>query len=151
MTDDNDKKGVAGFMQRAREQAGDTDVTKTAPFKAFEHATESVALNTMTEGRLFDVADALSDYRLQDVDVTDTTCGYCAVGCRFDLHTKDGEVLGARPTDPEKAPINGISTCVKGKFSYNYVNSDDRLTEPLVKEDGEFLEASWDEALSRVV
>ncbi|WP_256685603.1 formate dehydrogenase subunit alpha [Halococcus qingdaonensis] len=151
---EDEKKGVAGFMQRARDQAheaSEKDVTKTAPFKAFEHATESVALNTMTEGRLFDVADALSDYRLQDVDVTDTTCGYCAVGCRFDLHTKDGEVLGARPTDPEKAPINGISTCVKGKFSYNYVNSDDRLTEPLVKENGEFREASWDEALSRVV
>lgn len=158
MTENNktdEKSGVAGFMQRAKQQArektSETTVTESAPFKAFEQTAESVAKNTMTEGQLFDTADALADYRLSDVNVTDTTCGHCAVGCRFDLYTKDGEVLGARPTDPEKAPVNGISTCVKGKFTYSYVDDEDRLTEPLVKENGEFREASWDEALDRVV
>lgn len=148
---DTEKEGVAGFMARAREQAqeGMANATESDAFASVEHAVEGVAANTMSEGRLFDVADALSDYRLNEVDVTDTTCGYCAVGCRFDVYSKDGEVLGTRP-NPEKAPINGISTCVKGKFSYGYVDSDDRLTQPLVKEDGEFREASWDEALSRV-
>jgi formate dehydrogenase major subunit len=148
---DTEKEGVAGFMARAREQAheGMASATESDAFASVEHAVEGVAANTMSEGRLFDVADALSDYRLNDVDVTDTTCGYCAVGCRFDVYSKDGEVLGTRP-NPEKAPINGISTCVKGKFSYGYVDSDDRLTQPLVKDEGEFREASWDEALSRM-
>ncbi|EMA45078.1 formate dehydrogenase subunit alpha [Halococcus saccharolyticus] len=148
---DTEKEGVAGFMSRAREQAqqGMASATESDAFASVEHAVEGVAANTMSEGRLFDVADALSDYRLNEVDVTDTTCGYCAVGCRFDVYSKDGEVLGTRP-NPEKAPINGISTCVKGKFSYGFANSDDRLTQPLVKDEGEFREASWDEALSRV-
>lgn len=149
--DNTEKEGVAGFMQQAKQHAqqGVTIAAQSDIFGRVEHAVESAAATTMSEGQLFDVADALSDHQLDQIDVTDTTCGYCAVGCRFDLYTKDGEVLGVRPT-PDKAPINGISTCVKGKFSYGFVNSDDRLTQPLVKENGTFREASWDEALDRV-
>ncbi|EFW90420.1 NADH:ubiquinone oxidoreductase / formate dehydrogenase alpha subunit II [Haladaptatus paucihalophilus DX253] len=149
--DDTEKEGVAGFMARAKEQAqtAGKKMGESGAFEPLEHVAESFAANTMSEGRLFDMADALSDYRLNEVDVTDTTCGYCAVGCRFDIYSKDGEVLGVRP-NPEKAPINGISTCVKGKFGYKYADSEDRLTQPLVKEDGEFREASWEEALDRV-
>jgi len=47
-------------------------------------------------------------------------------------------------------PTNGISTCVKGKFGWDYVNSADRLTKPLIREGGKFREASWDEALDLV-
>ena len=178
MSNDKDeeyKDGVAGFMQRAKEQATeqvksrtrsakptssgaeevkgpgrDTSFVRNEAMKQVEHAVSGTAAKAFTEGRLFDMADAISDYRLEEVDVTDTTCTYCAVGCRFDLYTKDGKVLGTRPTDQEKAPINGISTCVKGKFGWDFVDHDDRLTEPLIKEDGEFREASWDEALGRV-
>jgi len=39
---------------------------------------------------------------------------------------------------------------VKGRFGYDYVNHEDRLTTPLIKKDGEFVEASWDEALDLV-
>ncbi|PSP69475.1 formate dehydrogenase subunit alpha, partial [Halobacteriales archaeon QH_8_67_27] len=89
--------------------------------------------------------------RLEELNVADTTCGYCAVGCRFDLYSDGEEVLAARPTAEEDAPVNGISTCVKGKFGYDFINSDDRLTKPLVRNDrGEFREATWDEALDRV-
>jgi formate dehydrogenase major subunit len=166
--DADEKNGVAGYMQRAKEQA-ETQFPTSGGAEAgsqpgrgvgsafynraltnIEHAVSGFAADAFTEGKLFDMADVISDYRLSEVDVTDTTCSYCAVGCRFDLYTKDGEVLAARPTEPEKAPINGISTCVKGKFSYDFVHSDDRLTQPLIKEDGEFREASWEEALDRV-
>ncbi|WP_135305939.1 formate dehydrogenase subunit alpha [Haloarcula amylovorans] len=167
MSDDEtpatEKEGVAGFMARAREQAQSQakdavnervqsrtkDAVNEHVVRPFEHAVSGFAGNAISEGRLFSVADAVSDYQLNEIDVTDTTCEFCAVGCRFDVYSKDGKILGKRP-NPEKAPINGISTCVKGKFSHSYVNSDDRLTQPLVKEDGEFREASWDEALSRV-
>ncbi|MDS0300781.1 formate dehydrogenase subunit alpha [Halogeometricum sp. S1BR25-6] len=160
-TNSEEKSGVAGYMAQAKEMAqsaqerGETttshgsDEGHGGPFAPAEHLAESFAANTMSEGRLFDMADAISDYRLNDVDVTDTTCGYCAVGCRFDVLSKDDEVLGIRP-NAEKAPINGISTCVKGKFGYGYADDEDRLTTPLIKEDGEFREASWDEALDRV-
>ncbi len=147
-----EKEGVAGFMARAQERAS-ARVKETANervVRPFEHEFSDFMGDAISEGRLFSIADAVGDYQKNDIDVTDTTCEYCAVGCRFDVLTKDGEFLGTRP-NPEKAPVNGISTCVKGKFAHGYTNSDDRLTQPLVKDEGEFREASWAEALSRVV
>ncbi|RJT03315.1 formate dehydrogenase subunit alpha [Halococcus sp. IIIV-5B] len=150
-TPDTENEGVAGFMARAKAQAGEQakETANDKVVRPFEHAVSGFMGNAVSEGRLFSIADAVADYQENDIDVTDTTCEYCAVGCRFDVLTKDGEFLGTRPR-PEKAPINGISTCVKGKFAHGYTHSDDRLTQPLVKEDGEFREASWDEALTRV-
>ncbi len=151
---DTELDGVAGFMQRAKGRAGSRlkqqrlSRSKLAQF--LEQNAASLAADTISEGKLFQLSKVLYDYRLEEVDVTDTTCGYCAVGCRFDLYTKNGEVLASRPTDPENAPINGISTCVKGKFSYGFQNSDDRLTQPLIRKDGEFHETSWAEALDFV-
>ncbi|WP_089809902.1 formate dehydrogenase subunit alpha [Halogeometricum rufum] len=128
-------------MQRAKEQA----------MQNVEHVAEGVAADTLSEGKLFEIAQAVGDKRLEDLNVADTTCGYCAVGCRFDLYSDGEEILAARPTEDEDAPVNGISTCVKGKFGYDFVNSDDRLTTPLVRdENDEFREASWEEALDRV-
>jgi len=137
-----DKKGVAGMMQRAREQA----------LQNVEHLAEDVAADALSEGKLFQIARTVGESRLSELTVEDTTCGYCAVGCRFDVYADDEEILAVRPTDPEKAPVNGISTCVKGKFSYGFVDSEDRITEPLVRgEDGSLQEASWEEAYERVV
>ncbi|MFC7175770.1 formate dehydrogenase subunit alpha [Halosegnis marinus] len=142
------KSGVARFMARARASARDAG---ERGFLAAEHAAEAVAAKTLPEGRLFDVADATARFRGRDIDATETTCGYCAVGCRFEVHTKGDEVLGVRATDPEGAPANDFSTCVKGKFGYEFAGSDDRLTKPLVRRDGDLEPASWDEALDRVV
>ncbi|MXO81191.1 formate dehydrogenase subunit alpha, partial [Paenibacillus sp. OT2-17] len=47
-----------------------------------------------------------------------------------------------------EGPVNGISTCVKGKFGWDFVNSDQRLTSPLIRQGDEFVEATWEEALS---
>jgi predicted molibdopterin-dependent oxidoreductase YjgC len=47
--------------------------------------------------------------------------------------------------------INKGWTCVKGRFGFDYVHSPDRLSEPLIKENGKFRQASWDEALDNVV
>ena len=51
---------------------------------------------------------------------------------------------------PQHGPANGVSTCVKGKFGWDYVNSPDRLTKPLIREGEKFREATWDEALNLV-
>ena len=140
MSDELD--GVAGYMRQAKEQA----------MENVENVAEGVAAETLPEGKLFEIAQSIGDKRLDELNVEDTTCGYCAVGCRFDLYSDGDEILAARPTAEEDAPVNGISTCVKGKFGYDFVNSDDRLTSPLVRDEaGEFREATWDEALTRVV
>ncbi len=140
MSDETEKAGVAGYMQRAKQQA----------LANVEQVTEGTAARTLPEGKLFEIAQSIGDRQLEELNVADTTCGYCAVGCRFDLYSDGEEILAARPTTEENAPVNGISTCVKGKFGYDFINSDDRLTSPLVRENGEFRTATWDEALDRV-
>ena len=78
---------------------------------------------------------------------TKTVCTYCGVGCSFDIWTKDRHIL---KMEPAQGLANGVSTCIKGKFGWDYVNSPDRLTKPLIREGETFREASWDEALAFV-
>ncbi|MFC4552051.1 MULTISPECIES: molybdopterin-dependent oxidoreductase [Halorussus] len=149
--DGEELSGVAAFMAKAKRRASDVSKRATdGALKAVEQSAEGVAEKSMTVGQLFDVAQGVAGARKRNITVADTTCTYCGVGCRFDLYGKGEEVLGVRPADPEQTPANDFSTCVKGKFGYDFVDSDERLTTPLVKEDGEFREASWDEALDRV-
>lgn len=78
---------------------------------------------------------------------TKTVCTYCGVGCSFDIWTKDREILKVAPLHGD---ANQISTCVKGKFGWSYVNHKDRLQKPLIREGNSFREANWDEALTLV-
>ena len=87
-------------------------------------------------------------WRQPEIKRTKTVCTYCGVGCSFEMLTRDRKILKVQPS--EKAPVNGISTCIKGKFAWDFVNHAKRLTTPLIREDGRFREASWDEALDLV-
>ncbi len=79
---------------------------------------------------------------------TKTVCTYCGVGCSFELWTHGREILKVEPNP--NAPANGIATCIKGKFGWDFVNAPDRLRRPLVREADGFREVDWDEALERV-
>ncbi len=72
-----------------------------------------------------------------------TTCSYCGVGCQLELSVKDDRVVGSQPV--ENAVNDGL-LCVKGKFGYKFINHEDRLKKPLIKRDGKFEEATWEEA-----
>jgi len=78
-----------------------------------------------------------------------TTCPYCGVGCQMWLHVKDGRIT--KVTAVEDAAPNQGRLCVKGRFGYDFIYSDERLKTPLIRENGQFREASWDEALNLVV
>ncbi len=83
-----------------------------------------------------------------DIDHTiRTTCVYCGVGCQLDLWIKNDRIVRVRGA--RTAPNHG-RLCVKGRFGWEFVSSDERLTAPLIKENGQFREASWDEALELV-
>jgi formate dehydrogenase alpha subunit len=79
---------------------------------------------------------------------TRTTCPFCGTGCNFDLCTKDGKIIGVL-SNP-KSPVNGRALCVKGRFGWDFVQNEKRLKTPLIKKDGEFVPASWDEALDLI-
>ena len=98
-------------------------------------------------GTILQVSETESVMREHRVRRTKTVCTYCGVGCSFDVWTKDRHILKVAPLD---GPTNGVSTCVKGKFGWDFVNSPDRLTKPLIRQGDEFREASWEEALSLV-
>jgi len=82
--------------------------------------------------------------RQKDVKEVDTVCPYCGCGCNLTLHVSRNEVV--RVTSKPDT-INEGWLCVKGRFGYSFINSPDRLKTPLIKKDGKFVEASWDEAL----
>lgn len=76
-----------------------------------------------------------------------TTCNFCGVGCQLDLHVEDDKVV--RVTSPEPGTtLNDGNLCVKGRFSYEFIHHDERLTEPMVRgEDGQLRPTTWDHAL----
>lgn len=98
-------------------------------------------------GSILQVSEVESAMREHRVRKTKTVCTYCGVGCSFDVWSKDRHIL---KIVPEHGPANGISTCVKGKFSWGHINSSERLTTPLIREHGTFRPASWDEALTLI-
>jgi len=98
-------------------------------------------------GSILQISEVESAMREPQIKRTKTVCTYCGVGCSFDIWTKERHIL---KVEPAHGPANGVSTCIKGKFGWDYVNSPDRLTTPLIREGSGFREASWDEALSLV-
>jgi formate dehydrogenase major subunit len=97
------------------------------------------------------LSEVEAQMRHQRVKRTKTVCTYCGVGCSFDIWTKDRHIL---KVEPAHGPANGISTCVKGKFAWDFANSPDRLRKPLKRTQGEsgdtFVEIEWDEAIQIV-
>ncbi len=104
--------------------------------KEMEHTTGFAGINR------FSTMDSAA--RETEIKRTKTVCTYCGVGCAFDVWTRHRHVLKVQP-EPD-APVNGISTCIKGKFGWDFVNSPERLTSPLIRTENGFREASWEEA-----
>jgi len=83
----------------------------------------------------------------KDFVLTRTTCPYCGVGCQMDLNVDPKTDRIVRVTSKKGCIPNDGNLCVKGKFGFSYVHSPERLTTPLINENGKFRQASWDEAL----
>ena len=77
-----------------------------------------------------------------------TTCPYCGVGCQIELNIKNNRIV--KIYGVEDGSDNKGNLCVKGRFGFDYVHHPDRLTTPLIKRNGKFEEASWDEALDLI-
>jgi predicted molibdopterin-dependent oxidoreductase YjgC len=77
-----------------------------------------------------------------------TTCVYCGCGCGLYLEVVDGRITGVWP-DKTHAVSQG-KLCIKGWNVADFVYHPDRLKTPLIRRNGELVEASWDEALSLI-
>jgi NADP-reducing hydrogenase subunit HndD len=77
-----------------------------------------------------------------------TTCPYCGVGCQMWLHVQDDRIV--KVTGVGNGAPNQGRLCVKGRFGYDFIYSEERLKAPLIREGDAFREATWDEALDLV-
>jgi predicted molibdopterin-dependent oxidoreductase YjgC len=74
-----------------------------------------------------------------------STCSYCGCGCGVLLQVLDDEVVGTLPVKTH--PVSQGSLCIKGWNIHEFIESERRLTKPLLKKNGKLAVASWDEAL----
>jgi formate dehydrogenase major subunit len=76
---------------------------------------------------------------------TRTTCPYCGTGCEMNAGTRDGRIVEVQPV--LDAPVSRGHLCVKGRYAFDFGNAPDRITEPMVRRDGEWIRVSWDYAI----
>ena len=104
-------------------------------------------------GPILAISTAESAMREARIRRTKTVCTYCGVGCSFDVWTRDRHIL---KIEPAEGPANGISTCIKGKFAWDFINADDRpghaahSSRDAPHGPDTFREATWDEALTLI-
>lgn len=91
---------------------------------------------------------AVGHGRSWEMETVRTICPYCGCGCTLELNVKDGKIV--KVTSAKDSTIGTGCLCVKGRFGWDFVYSPDRLTAPLIKRNGSFEEATWDEALDLV-
>lgn len=77
---------------------------------------------------------------------TRTVCPYCGVGCVLDIGTADDRIVATRPA--LDGPSNKGHLCVKGRYAYDYVDADDRVCAPMLRRDGQWQRATWDQAIA---
>lgn len=78
-----------------------------------------------------------------------TTCSFCACGCELSLDSWQGDIVKVSG-NPRSEPNRG-KLCAKGWLGLDVLDSPERVTTPLVRRDGELVEASWDEAIDATV
>jgi formate dehydrogenase major subunit len=76
---------------------------------------------------------------------TKTICSYCGTGCELEVGTREGKITTIRPGD---GPSNHGHTCVKGRYAFDYVYAQDRVTTPLLRRGDKWEKIGWPEAIA---
>lgn len=77
-----------------------------------------------------------------------TICGFCGTGCGLTVQVNEGKI--SKVLGDKSNPSSHGETCVKGSMGWGYVQSEKRLTTPLIRKNGKLEPASWDEALDLI-
>ena len=134
-----------------KSRAADVEVTTAFDIPLNDSTCElcGQCISSCPTGALYERA-AKGKGQCKDLVRTRTTCPYCGVGCQIDLNInpKTGEIV--RITSEVGCVPNNGNLCVKGRFGMDFVSSDKRLTTPLIKRNGKFEKATWEEAIKFV-
>ncbi len=77
---------------------------------------------------------------------TRTTCPYCGTGCEMSVGTNQNQIVSIKPL--LEAPVSHGHLCVKGRYAYDFVHAADRVTQPMIRNHDQWLQVTWDEAIS---
>ncbi len=83
-----------------------------------------------------------------EIKSVDSICAECGNGCNIAVQHRMGEVV--RINGRTNEDINEEWTCDRGKFGQYYINSDKRLSSPLIRREGRFVESTWEEAFRMI-
>ena len=99
--------------------------------------------DTCPTGAIEDVSVIEAGYPEQ---FTRSVCPYCGTGCEINIGTSGDRIVEILPV--MDSPVNKGHLCVKGRYSFSFVDSHDRITEPMIKKDGQWIKVGWDEAIA---
>ena len=131
--------GELSFSKRGIKTLIDTDFHRPLQCEFCGQCMDTCPVGAITSDRF--------DYTIKAWELKETTtpCPYCACGCSLTIGSKDGEINRVF-SDPEKGPSDG-NLCVKGRFGWDVIDHSERIKTPLLRVNGTFKEASWDDAL----
>ncbi|GIV77136.1 NADH-quinone oxidoreductase subunit NuoG [Litorilinea aerophila] len=113
-------------------------------------------VDAKTSGNIIDICPvgALTNrvarfaFRPWEIERTPSVCNHCSIGCNIRLDSRTHTVR--RIVGRENMQVNDQWICDKGRFAHAWVNSQERLTMPLVRKNGELVPTSWKEAIQTV-
>ena len=131
--------GELSFTRRGIKTAIDTDFHRPIQCEFCGQCMDTCPVGAITSDRF--------DYAAKSWELKETTtpCPYCGCGCLLTMGSKDGEVKRVF-SYPDRGPNDG-NLCVKGRFGWDFIDNPERIKTPLLRVNGAFKEASWDEAL----
>jgi NADH-quinone oxidoreductase subunit G len=134
---------IADARQLVVKDRGARDIIATATGQAYRHnftgnVTELCPVGALTS----------KTYRFKsrpwDLNRTQTTCTQCAVGCQQFADVRHGTLL--RTMLVEDDPISDGWLCDRGRYNVGFYESPDRITQPLYRKSGSFVQIGWDDA-----
>lgn len=137
--------GTLTFVNRGFEAIPDTAYARPRTLGTCEFCGQCVS--TCPTGALTDTK-ARGKGRNNELTRVKTTCSYCGTGCNLFLNVKDGKVV--KVTSDFDAVVNRGNLCIKGRYGYDFIHSEERLKKPLIREADTYREADWDEALGLI-
>ena len=137
---------IAGEKQLVVKDRGARDIIATAAGQPYEHnftgnVTELCPVGALTS----------KTYRFKsrpwDLHRTQTTCTQCSVGCQQFADVRFGALLRTMSVEEDHAISDGW-LCDRGRYNVGFYASPDRITQPLYKKDGGFVQIGWDDAFA---
>ncbi|MBC8159761.1 MAG: NADH-quinone oxidoreductase subunit NuoG [Roseiflexaceae bacterium] len=138
LADDN----VLGFGSRGRSWEIISKSTPAFDSKFSGNTTDICPVGALTS------SDFRFKARVWELKSTPSVCNLCPVGCNTSLDMRYNELMRVMPR--ENDAVNEIWVCDKGRYGHRYAVQENRLTTPLIKRNGEFVSATWEQAYSLI-